>query len=154
MLNYKKKLNNKKKYFFLLFTCNINIFTIFALIINPIKPTTMKTQLKKVEINSEISEIKEFCNLHLYTDIEPYEVVQVINPKKVVIRALHATRISEMEFVPGGFAGHCTNNYAQKWAYESLPNANTITITLTKKGWGQGRFKMNHNPIKFYDFNF
>jgi hypothetical protein len=147
------KLDLAIKYFWLKI-CSINILPIFALITNPLKKPTMKTQLKKVEINSEISEIKQFCNLHLYTDVEPFEVIQIINTKKVVIRPLHATRISEMEFVSGGFAGHCVNNYGQKWSYESLPDANTITITLTKKGWGQGMHKMNHNPIKFYDFNF
>lgn len=99
-------------------------------------------------------EIKSFCNLHLYTDIEPYEVVQVINPKKVVIRPMHATKISEMKFVSGGFAGHCTNNFDQKWSFESLPDAQTITITLTKKGWGQGMHRMSDKPIKFYDYNF
>ena len=98
--------------------------------------------------------ILEYCNLHLYTDVLPYEVVQIINNKKVVLRPMHATRISEMEFVSGGFAGHCINNYGQKWSYESLPDAETITITLTKKGWGQGSYRMNDKPIMFYDFNF
>ena len=112
-----------------------------------------KPQLKKGQDFQKL-EIKSFCNLHLYTDIEPYEVVSVINPKKVVIRPMSATRISEMKFVVGGFAGHCTNNFDQKWSFESLPDAQTITITLTKKGWGQGMHRMSDKPIKFYDYNF
>jgi hypothetical protein len=98
--------------------------------------------------------IKSYVNYHMYTDVLPYEVVQVINDKKVVIRPMGQTRITKPEFIPGGFAGHCINNREIEYEYYSMPDAQTQILKLHKKGWGFGSFKMADRPIYFYDYNF
>ena len=55
-------------------------------------------------------EIKGYCNQHFYTDVHPYEVVEVISEKKVIIRAMREIRKTDPIIQPGGFAGHCINN--------------------------------------------
>jgi len=98
--------------------------------------------------------IKKYCNEHFYTDVHPYEVVEVINEKKVVIRPMKEIRKTDPIIIPGGFAGHCVNNDDIEYGYESIPDAPTKTIKLHKKGWNYGHFIMSNNPIYHYDYNF
>ena len=100
------------------------------------------------------TEIKKYCNEHFYTDIQPWEVVEVINEKKVVVRPMREIRKTDPEFIPGGFAGHCINNRSIEYDYESIPEAPTKTIKLHKKGWNYGHFRMSDRPIYYYDYNF
>ena len=105
------------------------------------------------------TDIKPFCNLHLWTDVEPYEVVKVVSPKKVMIRKMDAVlKVAPQTFHQGGFAAHCEDNYSQRWECTSNSEYPFETITLTKKGWGKpgshGRYKMSDKPVKFYDYNF
>jgi hypothetical protein len=100
------------------------------------------------------TQIKKYCNQKIGTDSIAYEVVEVINDKKVVIRQLDAKKITDMEFIVGGFAGHCTNNYEQEYEYSSNTQYPLETIKLHKAGWGYGQFRMADKPRYFYDYNF
>ncbi|HMS90849.1 MAG TPA: hypothetical protein PKC87_01385 [Candidatus Absconditabacterales bacterium] len=100
------------------------------------------------------TEIKKYCNQHFYTDVHPWEVVEVINEKKVVIRPMKEIRKTDPIIIPGGFAGHCINNRAIEYDYESIPDAQTMTIKLHKKGWNFGQFRMSDEPLYYYDYNF
>jgi hypothetical protein len=105
------------------------------------------------------TEIKPFCNLHLWSDIEPYEVVEVINPKKVLIRKMDAVlKVAPKTYHVGGFAAHCEDNMSQRWKCTSNPEYPLEGITLTKNGWGKtgshGLYRMSETPQKFYDYNF
>jgi hypothetical protein len=100
------------------------------------------------------NQIKGYCNQHFYTDVQPYEVVEVISEKKVVIRAMREIRKTDPIIQPGGFAGHCLNNREIEYEYESIPGAPTKIIKLLKKGWDGGHFIMSDRPIYFYDYNF
>lgn len=97
--------------------------------------------------------IRKYCNYHGYSDIDPNEVVRIISPRKIEIRAMDSVLKASPTAHLGGFLAH-TENDTQKWECVSNPNNPVETITLTKKGWGQGRFRMNDNPVKFYDYNF
>ena len=100
------------------------------------------------------TQIKGYCNEHFYTDVHPYEVVQVISDKKVVVRPMKEIRKTDPIIRPGGFAGHCINNREIEYDYESMPDAPTKTIKLHKRGWNHGQFRMCDHPIYFYDYNF
>ena len=98
--------------------------------------------------------IRKFVNEHGYTDVEPYEVIRVVSDKCVEIRAMKA----ELEQAPvclgvGGFSA-IYENQGQKWKISPDPEATITRIRLGKKGWGLGRFLMDDEPIKFYDYNF
>lgn len=60
------------------------------------------------------------------------------------------------EFIPGGFAAHCTNQHAQTWAFDRIDHQNQTTIRLTKTGqWKRGSTRFIAGRAKyFYDYNF
>lgn len=102
----------------------------------------------------------KYANHHGYSDIKPYEIVKVVSDKTLVVRPMHAefdeSAIGDLQFLVGGFGGHCVNQHAQKWIITPAPQAETMRIRLTKKGWRHGsmRFELSDSPIKFYDYNF
>ena len=73
---------------------------------------------------------------YLYTDSSAYTIVEVINPKKVVVRPCKATLKESFnpDFQAGGFHGHVSNNESQEYDYEDILDAPTTTITLRKDG--------------------
>jgi len=105
-----------------------------------------------------IVEERGYMNRKGYTDVEPYEIVRVVSPKCVEIRAMDTEFLNkdEMKFHAGGFSAHCSNNYSQKYSYKSNEQNPIKRIRLRKNGWGNGHTKYNHSmkPCKFYDFNF
>jgi hypothetical protein len=102
--------------------------------------------------------MKKFCNQHLYTDVEPFEVVKVISDKTIEIRKMKAVETDwGREFIPGGFFGHTPNQNKQKWLIVSDKTNPVIRARLNKKGFwksGSGKHHLADEPIKFYDYNF
>jgi hypothetical protein len=109
--------------------------------------------------NEKRHEIKEFANFCGYTDVEPWEVVEVRTPGKVIIRAMDSEMIKPAKLVAlGGFVGHF-DNYSQEWKITSNENnrLETIRWSKAKKHWFDKhgrRFSMGDTAIKFYDNNF
>jgi hypothetical protein len=99
-----------------------------------------------------------FANMIGYSDVEPFEIVRRISDKTIEIREMDAERDDsvKMEFIPGGFSAHCSNQHDQKWFIKSNPSNPVIRIRLGKKGWmgKRGRYVLDSKPIKFYDYNF
>ena len=100
----------------------------------------------------------QYMNLHIHSDIKPFEIVRRISDKTIEIREMDA--ILNSDFKPdieeGGFVGHCTNQNEQKYAYQSDNNAPIVRCRLTKKGWKSvyGTHKPSDRPKRFYDYNF
>lgn len=102
-----------------------------------------------------VFKIRKYCNQYFHTDIEPWEVVEVITHKKVLIRKMDSViKSAPKEFHQGGFSGNFSDNDEQRWECKSNPENLTEVITLTKNGWGGGRYRMSDKPVKFYDYNF
>lgn len=98
--------------------------------------------------------IKAYCNRHLYSDIRPFEVLRVINDKTIEVREMNAKLITPAKQLGiGGFAANFDNS-TQRWKCESNLEASTMRIHLGKKGWGHGQFRMDDEPVKFYDYNY
>ena len=94
-----------------------------------------------------------------WSDVHPYEIVRVVSSKTIEIRVMDAELDENWkpEIVAGGFAGHCTNQGAQKWAYKSNPDYTVIRARLRKDGYfysANGRHVLSKTPYKFYDYNF
>ena len=101
----------------------------------------------------------KFANKHGYSDCEPYEVVEVINDKKMVIREMDCTQLPwKKDWHEGGFAGHISNQHEQKWKIESNDKNHKFFIRKHKSGaWkdaGGNKYQLDSEPVKFYDFNF
>jgi hypothetical protein len=106
-----------------------------------------------------MSEIKQFCNLRVGSDILPYEVIARKTPRKAMVRAMRA----EMAFTPechtGGFCCNVSNNSGQTWNFFHQPEATPIAVRWSDKFgcWrdsGGNKYRMEDKPRKFYDFNF
>jgi hypothetical protein len=103
--------------------------------------------------------MNQFANHYSFSDVEPYEVVRVISDKTIEVREMDAERDDsvKLDFHVGGFAAHCSNQRAQRWNITSNPNNQVVRIRLSKQGWkdAHGRkFRLNDQPVKFYDYNF
>lgn len=102
--------------------------------------------------------MKPYMNLHGYTDVHPYEVVRVVSAKCVVLREMRA-KLAEGEkpqIIPGGFAGHCTNQRELKYDITSM-DGEPVRARLRKNGqWHSkhGRHVPSDKPLYFYDYNF
>lgn len=117
------------------------------------------------KINSIEKEVADvlYLNEILHSDVNPYEVVEMITPNKWVVRELDATLKPEARkniqesFCPGGFAGHVDNDY-QEWDIRVNENNPLITVYRGKKNKyfkiGSMPMSMTLSPIKIYDFNF
>ena len=115
------------------------------------------TYLKKYEYSVEPITYTH-ANKSGWSDMYPYEIVKVISPKTIEIRAMDCEQDPEFtpEFISGGFAGHCVNQGQQKWIYSSNPENGVIRARLRKDGYFHSRFGrhiLDDEPVKFYDYN-
>lgn len=94
-----------------------------------------------------------------YSDVDPYEIVRVVSAKTLDIREMDAERDEsvKLDWAVGGFAGHCMNQYSQKWNITSNTENRVVRIRLGKQGWKDAhgrRYDLSDTPVKFYDYNF
>ena len=67
----------------------------------------------------------------MYSDRKAGTIIAISkNGKKVTFQRDVATRLTKPEFIPGGFAGHCTNNDAIEYSYAPDPDGYTTTYSL------------------------
>ena len=134
-----------------------------------IKEELMLLHEKKDEFMSKIDSIEKeladvlYLNEMLYSDVNPYEVVEMITPNKWIIRELDTTLKPEARknihesFCPGGFAGHVDND-CQEWDITVNEKNPLITVFRGRKNKyfkiGGMPMSMTLSPIKIYDFNF
>jgi len=94
-----------------------------------------------------------------YSDVNPFEVVDHVSLKTLVIREMVATEKPWMrQFMAGGFLGHVVNQEDQDWDIQSDPDAPLVRIRKHKDGkWYDShgaRYALADKPLKFHDFNF
>ena len=102
-------------------------------------------------------EVGMYCNRFFYSDIKPYEIVEVNKTgKTLTLRSVDAEldKSWKPEFIEGGFSGHCTNNNEQKWVFKSNPKNTTFKVRLSKKGYDKGNFYVGPEPRYKFDYNF
>jgi hypothetical protein len=105
--------------------------------------------------------IKAYANYHGYSDAHPYEVVRVVSPQTVEIRAMRASEKPwKAVWHKGGFAGHCSNQRDQEWEIVSDESFPVERIRWSKQRGGRWqdkygrRFIMSDSPSRFHDYNF
>lgn len=107
---------------------------------------------------------KYYCNRHLYTDIQPYEVIEVISDTRLKLRSMNyvqtngsVERLRE-SFEPGGFLGHFDNS-VQEWICTSDPKGIVVEVRLRRDGCfyevnGGIPYILCDKPKRYRDFNF
>lgn len=115
--------------------------------------------MKPIKMESR-QEIKKYCNKHLYSDIEPYEVVRIVSEKTVEVREMDYVQTKHPKEVNlGGFAAHVADNDSQEYKYTSNEKypVKRLRFSLSKNQWQDAfgnRYVMSDEPKKFYDYNF
>lgn len=111
------------------------------------------------EYQYEIEAIEyKYANMHGWSDVYPFEIIRVVSPKTIEVRAMSAELDEEFkpEIIPGGFSGHCVNQNKQTYGYKSCPDGQVLRVRLGKRGWKStmGKHVLSEQPRKFYDYNF
>lgn len=138
----------------------------------------VKNLEKKIDKIAPILEVGDGVSLKGYSDVAPYEVIEVSKSgKSATIRQMKATLDPSWkpEMIPGGFSAHCTNNHEQKWNLESDPEGSVVKISLRtvkldpRYNHGNdkatkwvpvgvkakiGEYPVIYRAMKFYDYNF
>ena len=106
----------------------------------------------KLELTNEL--IGKYINRVLYSDVDPVgKIVGIKGKTKILIQPVFASENkADMNFIPGGFAGHCTNMYDQH--YEFYEDGEVFEATLSKTAMKKRFWSINEHPRKFYDYNF
>ena len=98
--------------------------------------------------------IGKYINEVLWSDANPVgKIVGIKGKNKVLIQPVVASEnLAKMEFIAGGFAGHCVNQGGQRYEFSEEGEVYEATIgnTIMKKKY----WRINDYPRKFYDYNF
>ena len=107
---------------------------------------------ERFQVTNEL--VGKYINRVLFSDVDPVgKIVGIKGKTKVLIQPVYASENkTKMEYVPGGFAGHCTNMYNQ--SYEFYEADEVFEATLSKSGMKNRFWVIGDNPRKFYDYNF
>lgn len=108
--------------------------------------------VKETLVNIEL--IGKYINHYMWSDVEPLGKIVGVKGKSTVVLARVSYERDEsvnINFIQGGFAGHCTNNHSQKWLY-TVNEKDTFTVRLGKAFLKRNRIQ--DTPYHFYDYNF
>ena len=117
------------------------------------RPYTVPADHKDFQVGDQ-------AHITLYTDTNPYTVIER-KGKRIKLQRANAKLDPtwKPEIIPGGFAGHCTNNHDQKWIITANPNGAIIEGYLGndnqwyEKGSNR-RTIIGQGWVKFYDYNY
>jgi hypothetical protein len=95
--------------------------------------------------------IGKYINRHGYSDIDPVGKIVGIKSKTIVFvqPVVAGENKTKMEWVAGGFAGHCVNQHAQ--SYDFTEEGEVFEMRLSS---GDRCHRISEKPIKYYDYNF
>lgn len=98
------------------------------------------------------------ATINLWSDRHAATVIKV-TAKTVTVRRDKATLNPDFkpEFIPGGFAAHCTNQSEQSYTYEPDEKGEVRTFHWSDKfqRYGQpGNLTLSKGRHEFYDYNF
>ena len=95
-----------------------------------------------------------YVNQHLWSDVNPVgKIISTRGKNFVTIQPMSAgENKTKMEFVVGGFSGHCINQYAQK--YDFFEDGEPYEVRISKTQLANRFWVIENSPCKYYDYNF
>ena len=100
-----------------------------------------KKELTEIAFNDEVIKVGTWIRYSVGSDSYAYKVTKLISPTvfEVVSMTPHAHEDWKPEIIPGGYAGHCTNQYEQKWTYTE--GSETKLVNLRTARWRGETYK-------------
>lgn len=107
-------------------------------------------QYKSLEVGDHVA-------VHLWSDVDPATVIKRTKAM-IVVRYDKAERDPSWvpEWIPGGFAAHCTNNEEQRWIITEDPDGRTERFYWSDRVglFQKGDVRVTPGWYKRYDYNF
>jgi hypothetical protein len=106
-------------------------------------------------LNPTTANVGDGATLIHYTDRTAYTIIGK-TAKSLTLQRDRAKRLTDPVIVPGGFAGHCTNNNDIKYEYSPDPKGQIVKAHWSEK---KQRYFVQGTPVsagrsEFYDYNF
>lgn len=103
------------------------------------------------------AKVGDGITIHLYSDSHAYTIIKRTQ-KTITIQRDKATLKEDFkpEIIPGGFAGHCVNNYEQDYDYKRDEKGATKVLHWSEKNgnWKSKSGSVSLGRHEFYDYNF
>lgn len=127
-----------------------------------------KEKIISLELEAEQCRIRSldkfYCNRHLHSDIQPYEVIEVLSDTRLRLRSMNYVQTNDSverlrkTFEPGGFLGHFDNS-VQEWICTPDENGTVVEVRRRKDRCfyetnGSIPYVLSDKPRMFRDFNF
>lgn len=108
--------------------------------------------MSKLVVNEEL--IGKYINRVLWSDVDPVgKIVGIKTKTKVIVKRVEASENkTKMQWVVGGFAGHCINQSAQ--SYDFTITDQTFEVSLSNNSLKKNFWSIDDRPRKWYDYNF
>jgi hypothetical protein len=105
--------------------------------------------MKRFQSSEEM--IGKYINRHGYSDIDPIGKIVGIKSKTILyVQPVEAgDNKTKMEWVSGGFAGHCVNQSAQSYDFTEVGDVFEMRMSN-----GNRYYRISDTPCKYYDYNF
>lgn len=112
-----------------------------------------------IERNREL-DVGDGCTCYLWSD--SYACTVIKKTKKTITIQRDKAKLSpdfKPEWIPGGFAAHCTNAEEQSYTYERNPNGEIYVCHWSEKEGryrtgSDGSIKIGVGRHEYYDYNF
>ena len=113
------------------------------------------TPVKRERLVATPDLIGKYINEVLWSDVNPVGQIVDIKGKTtlIVARVTADHNKTKMEYIPGGFAGHCTNMYDQDWEF-TLHENDLFEVNYSRTNFKKRFYAIYDYPRKFYDYNF
>jgi len=116
------------------------------------------TETRIASLTPETANVGDGASVCGYTDIKAYTIIAK-TATTITLQRDEVTRLTQPEFVPGGFLAHCTNQNKIKYSYKPDSNGHTLVARWSKKrgyffAYGAGGDKVLPGRTEFYDYNF
>jgi hypothetical protein len=98
--------------------------------------------------------IGKYINQVLWSDVNPVgKIIGIKGKTKVIIQPVEAgPNKAKMEFIPGGFAGHCYNQSEQE--YDFVEVGEPFEAPISNSSLRGRMWRIGDSPRKYYDYNF
>lgn len=87
----------------------------------------------------------QYANQKLFSDVNPFEIIHVVSPKTMEIRAMDSVKVDP-------------SSYEQDYHYSSNANNPVVRIRKQKNGsWKDvngHRYSISDTPVKYHDYSF
>lgn len=98
--------------------------------------------------------VGKYINQYLWSDVNPIgKIVGIKGKTKVLVQPVVAgPNKAKMEFVTGGFAGVCVNQWDQH--YDFTEQGEVFELALSNSKMKRTHIGIADSPRKYYDYNF